>query len=85
MCGFATAACGGGWRRKAWQPRYFDFSYIDFGKINFSGDTTARTLNFKINVKHADKARFRLRNDEKDEPFGIYDLALEFTQGANVR
>jgi hypothetical protein len=34
----------------------------------------------KIKVKKVDKARFRLLNEEKDEPFGIYAFALEYTE-----
>ncbi len=67
------------------KARYFDFSYIDFGKINFSSDATPRTLGSKIKVKKVDKARFSLRNEEANEPFGIYSVALEFTENGNYK
>lgn len=67
------------------RSNYFDFSYIDFGKINFSSDTTPRTLGSKIKVKKVDRARFSIRNDEKNEPLEIYEVAFEYTQGGNFK
>lgn len=67
------------------RARYFDFSYIDFGKINFSSDTTPRTVGNKIKVKKVDKARFSLRNEELNEPFGIYNVAFEYTESGNFK
>lgn len=59
---------------------YFDFTYINWGKINFSTDSTPRTLGHKIKVKKVDKARFSLRNEALNEPFGLYMVAFEFTE-----
>lgn len=67
------------------RARYFDFSYIDFGKINFSSDTTPRTIGNKIKVKKVDKARFSFRNEEKNEPFGIFNIAFEYTESGNFK
>lgn len=67
------------------RARYFDFSYIDFGKINFSSDATPRTIGSKIKVKKVDKARYSFRNEELNEPFGIYDIALSFTESGNFK
>lgn len=65
--------------------RYLDFSYIDFEKFVFSSDTTPKTIGGKIRLKRADTVRFRLQNLEYNEPFGIYDIAVEFTEKGNYK
>lgn len=73
-----------GQKRGAWnevydaaaKARYFDWSYIDFAKLSFSNDRTPRTLYSKIKMKKVDKIRFRLQNDEINEPFGLYAFAV---------
>lgn len=67
------------------KARYFDFGYIDFEKLSFSSDRTPRTIGTKIKVKKADKARFRLENNELNEPFGIYNIALEYVESGNYK
>lgn len=64
---------------------FFDFNYIDFGAFNFSTDDTPRTIGSKIKIKKVDKVAFSLRNEEKDEPFGIYRFAVEYTEGSNYK
>lgn len=64
---------------------YFDFTHINWEKINFSTDNTPRTLGQKIKVKKVDKARFSLRNDALNEPFGLYMVAFEFTENGYYR
>lgn len=60
--------------------RYLDFSSLDFSKLSFSTDTTPKTVSTKIKIKKVDKARFRLENNQKNEPFGIYDIAFEYVE-----
>ena len=36
-------------------------------------------------MKKVDKARFRLENNELGEPFGIYNVALEYTENGNYK
>ena len=67
------------------KARYFDFRYIDFSKINFSSDTTPRTLGHKIRLKRVDKVRFSFRNEELNEPFGLYAIGTEFTESGNYK
>lgn len=67
------------------KARYFDFSYIDFGKINFSSDTSPRTIGRKIRIKRVDKVRFSYRNEELNEPFGLYAIGTEFTESGNYK
>ena len=64
---------------------YFDFTYIDWERINFSSDDTPRTIGTKIKIKKVDKAAFSLRNERLNEPFGIYMLALEYTENGNYK
>ena len=62
------------------KARYFDWSYINFAKFVFSADRTPRTLGGKVKIKKVDKARFRFRNRELNEPFGIYAIGFEYTE-----
>jgi len=64
---------------------YFDFTHINWEKINFSTDNTPRTFGQKIKVKKVDKARFSLRNGALNEPFGLYMVAFEFTENGYYR
>lgn len=72
-------------RRVMSKARYFVFSEITFSKFTFSTDTTPKTIVQKIKVKKVDKTRFRLENREKNEPFGIYEISLEFTESGRYK
>ena len=72
-------SCGGG------EMMCETIGYVDFEKINFSSDTTPRTLGSRIKVKKADRSRFSIRNENLNEPLGIYDVAFEYTQGGNFK
>lgn len=68
------------------KARYFDFSYVDFEKVSFSSDKTPRTLYGKVKIKKADKVSFRLRNNELNEPFGIYAFGVQWKEpGGNYK
>ncbi len=68
------------------KARYLSFDYIDFAKFTFSGDQTPRTLYGKVKLKKVDKVRFRLRNDEVNEPFGLYAFGVQYKEpGTNYR
>lgn len=68
------------------KARYLSFDYIDFAKFTFSGDKTPRTLYGKVKLKKVDKVRFRLRNDEVNEPFGLYAFGVQYKEpGTNYR
>lgn len=68
------------------RARYLDWSYIDFSKFVFSADRTPRTIWGKIKLKKVDKVRFRLQNNEKNEPFGLYSFGLEWKEpGGNYK
>lgn len=75
-------------KRGLWYPlfdskgkaRYFTWSHITWSKFSWSTDKTPKTIGGKIKVKKVDKARFRLENKELNEPFGLYNVALEYTE-----
>ena len=64
---------------------FFDFNYLDFDPISFATDDTPRTLGSKVKIKKVDKVAISLRNEEKDEPFGLYSIALEYTENGNYK
>ena len=65
--------------------RYFDFGNINFEKFSFSTDQTEKVVHTKIKVKKVDKARFKLENDALNEPFGLFNIALEYVENGNYK
>lgn len=65
--------------------RYFAFSRIIFSKYTYSTDTTQKIISTKLRIKKVDSARFRLVNDELNEPLGIYNIALEYVENGNFK
>lgn len=65
--------------------RYFAFSKLVFSKFTFSVDDSEKLAHTKVRVKKVDKARFKLENSEYNEPFGIYDFALEYIESGNYK
>lgn len=65
--------------------RYFDFENIDFENFTFSTDQSEKVAHTKIKVKKVDKARFKLQNDIVNEPFGLFDIALEYIESGNYK
>ena len=63
----------------------FDFENIDFDNFSFSTDSSEKVVHTKVRVKKVDKARFRVENDKLNEPFGLYDLALEYVERGNYK
>jgi len=71
------------WRKlftDAASARYFDFNSLDFSKFSFSTDTGPVNVRRKIRIGVVDKTMFRLENNEKNEPFGLYDLTVSYTE-----
>ena len=60
--------------------RYFDWNYINFEKFSFKTDTSPINVRKRIWVGVVDKAQFRFENNELNEPFGIYDVTIEYTE-----
>ena len=65
--------------------RFFTFANIVFSKFTFSSDNTQKIVSSKLRIKKVDKARFRVENDQLNEPFGLYDLALEYVESGNFK
>ena len=63
----------------------FNFETIDFERFSFSTDTTEKVAHTKVRVKKVDKARFKVENDALYEPFGLFDLALEYVESGNYK
>jgi hypothetical protein len=65
--------------------KYFTFAGIDFSNFTFSCDDTQKLATSKMRIKKVDKTRFRFSNDKLQEPFGLYDIALEYVESGNHR
>lgn len=63
----------------------FDFENIDFTRFTFSTDRSEKVVHTKIRIKKVDKARFKVENDALNEPFGLFDLALEYIESGNYK
>ena len=63
--------------------KYFSFKYLTFSKMTFSCNRTQRVTAAKMRLKKLDHVRFRFINDRFNEPFGINDFGIEYTQGGN--
>lgn len=63
----------------------FSFKDLSFEKFTFSTDVTQRLITSKLRLKKLDKTRIRLVNREKNEPFSIYDIGIEYKENGNHR
>ena len=67
------------------KARYFTFSKMIFSKFTFSTDKTQKIISTKLRIKKVDKARFRLINDALNEPFSLFNIALEVVENGNYK
>ncbi len=84
----AWVQLGGVWRplfEESSRLRYLSFARMCFSKLNFSSDLTPRAFGRKLRLPKVDKARFRFENDRVNEPFGLHNLAIEFTQNGVLK
>ena len=65
--------------------RYLSFENISFEKFSFSCSTSPHTAGRRLRLPRTDGIRLRFYNSERDEPFGVYDYALEYTAGGRMR
>jgi hypothetical protein len=65
--------------------KYFSFSTLVFSKFTFATDRTQKVTSTKARIKKIDHVRFRFTNDELNEPLGINDFAVEYTQNGNKK
>ncbi|MEG0751203.1 MAG: hypothetical protein RR998_06360 [Oscillospiraceae bacterium] len=64
--------------------RYFTFERLSFAKFTFSCDRTPKALGRRLRRAKSDKMCFRFINDSMNEPFGIYNYAVEYTIGGKI-
>ena len=65
--------------------RYFVFDNIDFSKFSFKTDKTQQISRTKLRIKKVDKYRIRLVNDQLNEPFTLYNMAMEYIENGNFK
>lgn len=65
--------------------RYFSFSKLIFSKFTFKTDKGTRLIATKARVKKADHIKFRIRNDQLNEPLMIDQFGIEYTQAGNYK
>jgi hypothetical protein len=65
--------------------KYFSYMYLVYSKFTYSNNKTQRVTATKIRLKKLDHVRFRFMNSKLNEPLGINDFAIEYTQGGNVK
>lgn len=72
-------------RRDETTGRYLVFSNLIFSKFSFSSDMTQKVSHTKVKIKKVDKYRIRLENDQRYEPFSIYDIGMEYVENGNYK
>lgn len=70
-------------KKDNYTARYLSFGSVVFSKFTFSSDQTQKIIPTKLRVKKVDTARFRFVNSELNEPFGLFDIALEYVENGN--
>ncbi len=65
--------------------RYLSFCAVKFSQFTFSTDSTPKAFGKKLSLPKTDKAQFRFANSNENEPFGLYNYALEFQQNGRIR
>ncbi len=83
------------WRRErgVWEPafselsaaRYLSFGNVCFSKWTFSCDENPRTIIKRFYSRKLDAVRISLQNNQLNEPFGLFELALESSSGGKYR
>ena len=63
--------------------KYFSYANLNYSKFSYSTDATAKITSTKVRLKKLDHVRFRFANANINEPFGLNDFAVEYTQGGN--
>lgn len=67
------------------RARYFDWGNLNWAKFTWSCDSSPRLVSLRTSIRRTDKVRFAFINDALHEPFGLFDLALEYREGAVMR
>ena len=62
------------------KARFWSYANFVYSKMTYSNDPNPRTVGKKVKVKKFDAVRLSFRNEELNEPFGLLEMALEYTQ-----
>ena len=65
--------------------RYFRWSAIQWSKFTWSTDETPKIIKRRARIRNIYKTAFRLENKNLDEPFGVYELGLEYISASYSR
>lgn len=65
--------------------KYFTFSQLKFSTFTFDNNTGLKIVTSKIKIKKTDHVRFRIENDELNEPLMIDQFGIEYTQAGNYK
>ena len=65
--------------------RFFRWSALCWSKFTWSADQTPKIISRNIRLKNIDKTAIRLENGSLNEPFGIYEISFEYTEGSYYR
>lgn len=65
--------------------KYFSYANLQYSKMTYSTNRTQRISASKMRVKKLDHLRFKFENDVLNEPLGINDFAVEYTQAGNIK
>jgi len=65
--------------------KYFSYENLKYSKMTYSCNKTQRVTAAKIRLKKLDHVRFKFVNDLLNEPLGVNDFAVEYTQAGNVK
>lgn len=74
------------------KTKYFSFIGLTFARtpendpqFTFICDRSQKVVTTKTRIKKVDKVQFRFSNNEINQPLGINNFALEYTQGGNIK
>lgn len=67
-------------QEELFQGRHWDYGQLDYGRLTYDNDTTPRTYCRRKRLRGYDSVRLRLMNDQAQEPFGLYEVVMEFSE-----
>ena len=63
----------------------FAFDEIIFDQFTFAGDMSRMISTVKTKVKKVDSFQIKVQNDTLNEPFGLFEIGLEFVENGNFK
>jgi len=65
--------------------KYFSFRQVKFSTFTFSNDSGLKIVSSKLRLKKMDHVRFRIENDQLNEPLMLDQFGVEYTQSGNYK